>query len=127
MSNGSSGYDIRAYLGEPVAIPPKKSAVIPTGLRLMMPENLEAQVRPRSGLAMKYGIMVVNSPGTIDSDYRGEIKILLYNSGEETFIVNDKDRIAQIVFGFVPWIEIREGKVETTERNANGFGSTGKK
>ncbi len=127
MSDGSSGYDIRAFLDEPVIIPPKKSAVISTGLRLMIPDCLEAQIRPRSGLAMKHGIMVTNSPGTIDSDYRGEIKILLFNSGDEPFLISNNDRIAQMVFSYVPDIEIKEGKVEDTSRNSGGFGSTGRK
>lgn len=126
MSDGSSGYDLRAYLDEPLIIPPKERAIIPTGLKIMMPIFLEAQIRPRSGLAYKHGIMVTNSPGTIDADYRGEIKILLFNAGSEPFTINKNDRIAQMVFSFVPDIHIDIGRVEETFRNDGGFGSTGK-
>lgn len=125
MSAGSSGYDIRAYLEGPVVIPPKERAIIPTGLKMMMPDCLEAQIRPRSGLAFKYGIMVVNSPGTIDADYRGEIKVILYNSGNTPFKVNQQDRIAQMVFCQVPNILINEGKITGSGRESGGFGSTG--
>jgi dUTP pyrophosphatase len=125
-TEGASGMDLRAFLGEEVKIPPRGRASLPTGLFLEIPPGYEAQVRPRSGIAAKYGVTVLNSPGTIDSDYRGELRILLINLGEETFTVRNGDRIAQLVISPVSRPPIEEGAVlAETERGSGGFGSTG--
>ena len=126
-TDGSSGMDLMAYINKPVLILPKKSELIPTGLSLAIPENTEIQIRPRSGLAAKNNISVLNTPGTIDSDYRGELKVILYNHGSEEFIVNNDDRIAQMVL--VPIMKASFEEVESlpdTIRGRGGFGSTGK-
>ena len=125
---GSSGVDLEAFLENPIEIEPNKSALIPTGLAIAIPEDTEVQIRPRSGLAAKSSIGVLNSPGTIDSDYRGEIKIILFNHGNEKFLVNNGDRIAQMVLSKyeVPnFIETSE--ISISQRGDDGFGSTGKK
>ncbi|MDR1635833.1 MAG: dUTP diphosphatase [Treponema sp.] len=123
---GAAGMDIRAFLAEDVEIPPRGRASLPTGLFLEIPPGYEAQVRPRSGIAAKYGVTVLNSPGTIDSDYRGELRILLINLGEEAFTVRNGDRIAQLVIGPVSRLALEEGTVlGETERGSGGFGSTG--
>ena len=125
-SEGASGLDLRACLDEPVSIEPGSNALIATGLALEIPLGFEGQVRPRSGLALKHSIMVVNSPGTIDADYRGELKVILGNFGSEPFMINGGDRIAQLVI--CPVVQAQVVEVETlsdTERNAGGFGSTG--
>lgn len=127
---GSSGFDLRANLEEPICIKPFKRAIVPTGLFFEIPMNFEIQVRPRSGLAAKNGVTVLNTPGTIDADYRGEIKVILINLGEEDFIINHGDRIAQAVFAYAysknnVKIEIVNEISEDTERGAGGFGSTG--
>tara|TARA_Y100000590_G_scaffold5293_1_gene7114 strand:+ start:4368 stop:4805 length:438 start_codon:yes stop_codon:yes gene_type:complete len=126
-TKGSSGMDLMAFVKEPIKITPKKSALISTGISLAMPNDVEIQIRPRSGLAAKSNISVLNTPGTIDSDYRGEIKVILFNHGSEEFIVKNKDRIAQIVL--VPIVKIDFEEVDNlpdTQRGVGGFGSTGK-
>lgn len=129
---GSSGFDLRANLESPVTIPPHGIKIIPTGLYFEIPENFEIQVRPRSGLAAKNGVTVLNTPGTVDSDYRGEIKVILINHSEVGFFVNHGDRIAQAVIASVIGKNfVKLNKVnnidENTERGSGGFGSTGVK
>ena len=127
-TDGSSGVDLSAFLEKKVVIKPDSSELIPTGLQVAIPEELEIQIRPRSGLAAKESIGVLNSPGTIDSDYRGELKIILFNHGKEDFIINNGDRIAQMVL--VPIIKMEFEEVDSlpdTVRGKGGFGSTGKK
>jgi dUTP pyrophosphatase len=128
---GSSGFDLRANLKNPITIPAGLREIVPTGLFFELPENFEIQVRPRSGLAAKNGVTVLNTPGTVDADYRGEVKIILINLGQEPFTINHGDRIAQAVVASVTSkniinlnrvIEISQD----TERGAGGFGSTGK-
>ena len=127
-TKGSSGVDLEAFLENPIEIEPSKSALIPTGLAIAIPEDTEVQIRPRSGLAAKSNIGVLNSPGTIDSDYRGEIKIILFNHGSEKFLVNNGDRIAQMVLMPVLKFEFEKIKdLPDTLRGSGGFGSTGKK
>ena len=126
-TDGSSGMDLMAFLDKPISIMPQKSELIPTGLSIAIPVNTEVQIRPRSGLAAKNNISVLNTPGTIDSDYRGELKVILYNYGSEEFIVNNDDRIAQMIL--VPIIKATFEEVENlpeTIRGEGGFGSTGK-
>ncbi len=125
---GSAGVDLRAKLQEPVLLKPLQRALIPTGLHIELPEGYEAQVRPRSGLALKKGVTVLNSPGTIDSDYRGEIKIILINLSNETTIINTGERIAQMIvtkFERVTFKEVDE--LNDTDRGEGGFGHTGVK
>ena len=127
-TDGSSGVDLSAFLEKKVVIKPNSSELIPTGLQVAIPEEFEIQIRPRSGLAAKESIGVLNSPGTIDSDYRGELKIILFNHGKEDFIINNGDRIAQMVL--VPIIKMEFEEVDSlpdTVRGQGGFGSTGKK
>ena len=127
-TDGSSGVDLSAFLEKKVIIKPNSSELIPTGLQVAIPEELEIQIRPRSGLAAKESIGVLNSPGTIDSDYRGELKIILFNHGKEDFIINNGDRIAQMVL--VPILKMDFEEVDSlpdTVRGQGGFGSTGKK
>ena len=127
-TDGSSGVDLSAFLEKKVVIKPNSSELIPTGLQVAIPEELEIQIRPRSGLAAKESIGVLNSPGTIDSDYRGELKIILFNHGNKDFIINNGDRIAQMVL--VPILKIEFEEVDDlpdTIRGQGGFGSTGKK
>jgi len=126
-TDGSSGMDLMAFLSKPISIMPQKSELIPTGLTIAIPKNTEVQIRPRSGLAAKNNISVLNTPGTIDSDYRGELKVILYNHGSEEFVVNNDDRIAQMVV--VPIIKATFQEAENlpeTIRGEGGFGSTGK-
>ena len=125
---GAAGADICALVESPLTIPAGKYAMIPTGLFFEIPEGYEVQVRPRSGLAAKNGVTVLNTPGTIDSDYRGEIKVILINLGEKDFVINSGDRIAQMVIAPVTQasFEITD-KLSDTERGAGGFGSTGTK
>ena len=126
-TKGSSGMDLMAFLNEPISITPQTSKLIPTGISIAIPENTEIQIRPRSGLAAKNNISILNTPGTIDSDYRGELKVILYNHGDKEFIVNNGDRIAQMVL--VPIIKATFEEVESlpeTIRGEGGFGSTGK-
>ena len=127
-TDGSSGVDLSAFLGKKVVIKPNSSELIPTGLQVAIPEELEIQIRPRSGLAAKESIGVLNSPGTIDSDYRGELKIILFNHSDKDFIINNGDRIAQMVL--VPIVKMEFEEVDSlpnTVRGQGGFGSTGKK
>lgn len=122
----SAGLDLRAHLESPVVLAPGQRALIPTGLFLELPEGTEAQVRPRSGLAFKHGITVLNSPGTIDADYRGEVGVLLINLGQEPFTVNDGERIAQLVVATYVRATFEEvADLRATERGAGGFGHTG--
>ena len=126
QSRGSAGADLCAVLREPVTIPPGKTALIPTGIFIEIPEGYEAQIRPRSGLALKHGITFLNSPGTIDSDYRGEIKIIMTNFGEQNFVIENGMRIAQIVFARVFRGEfIKVNELNKTERDEGGFGHSG--
>ena len=127
-TDGSSGVDLSAFLDKEVVIKPNSSDLIPTGLQVAIPEEFEIQIRPRSGLAAKESIGVLNSPGTIDSDYRGELKIILFNHGNKDFIINNGDRIAQMVL--VPILKMEFEEVDSlpdTVRGQGGFGSTGKK
>jgi len=127
MSAAASGFDLHAAVSEPVVLQPGERKLIPTGFALAMPAELEAQIRPRSGLAFKYGITSLNSPGTIDADYRGEVKVLLINHGQEPFTIQRGERIAQMVFQLVPQIELREvAELSATERGVGGFGHTGR-
>ena len=123
----SAGMDLKANITEPVTLGPLERAMIPTGLFIALPDGTEAQVRPRSGLAAKFGISVLNSPGTIDADYRGEIKVILVNLSNEPFVVNPGERIAQLVVARHECVEWEQAEVlSDTERGAGGFGSTGK-
>jgi len=127
-TTGSSGMDIRAFLTSPITMAPKERVLIPTGLFLALPENWEAQIRPRSGLAIKQGLTCLNTPGTIDADYRGELKVILINLSNEAQIIQDGDRIAQMVFQKVEKVILQKVEsLEATERGAGGFGHTGKK
>jgi dUTP pyrophosphatase len=124
----SAGMDLRANLEAPVTLKPLQRALIPTGLFIALPEGHEAQIRPRSGLAYKHGISIVNSPGTIDADYRGEIKVLLVNLSDQDFVVEDGERVAQMVVARYERVEWSEAEALTdTERGAGGYGSTGTK
>ncbi|HMQ75092.1 MAG TPA: dUTP diphosphatase [Flavobacteriales bacterium] len=124
----SAGLDLRANLDAPITLVPGQRALIPTGLYLELPEGTEAQVRPRSGLAFKHGITVLNSPGTIDADYRGEVGVLLINHGTEPFTVNDGERIAQLVVARYERVDLAEvTDLALSERGAGGFGHTGRK
>lgn len=124
----SAGMDLRANLENPVVLKPFQRALIPTGLFMALPEGYEAQVRPRSGLALKHGITVLNTPGTIDADYRGEIGVILINLGQEDFVVNDGERIAQMVVAKYEQVELLAVEVlDETERGAGGFGHSGMK
>jgi len=126
-TSGSSGMDIRANISAPIELKPLEQQLIPTGLFVQLPENYEIQIRPRSGLAFKQGITCLNTPGTIDSDYRGEIKVLLINLSNEIQIINNNDRIAQMVFAKTENIElIAVDVINETERGQGGFGHTGK-
>ena len=126
-TTGSSGMDIRAHLDQPKVLQPFERVLISTGLFISLPEGYEAQIRPRSGLAIKQGITCLNTPGTIDADYRGEIKVILINLSQNEQVINHGDRIAQMVFQKVDkavWIETDQ--LELTSRNEGGFGHTGK-
>lgn len=131
-TEGSSGFDLRANLESPMMILGHERAIVPTGLFFKIPDNFEIQIRPRSGLAAKNGITVLNSPGTIDADYRGEIKVILINHSNDRFIINHGDRIAQAIIAFVHSKKIitltKVNEIDiNTERSAGGFGSTGSK
>ncbi|MBP1539707.1 MAG: dUTP diphosphatase [Prevotella sp.] len=124
----SAGMDLRANLSEPVTLRPMERRLIPTGLHIALPEGYEAQVRPRSGLALKKGITVLNSPGTIDADYRGEVGVLLINLSQEDFVVNDGERIAQMVVARHEQVDFATVNVlDETERGEGGYGHTGVK
>lgn len=125
-SDGAAGADVRAHLDAPLAVGPGESALIPTGLHFEIPEGYEIQVRPRSGLAFKHQITVLNTPGTIDHDYRGELKVILINHGKEAFTIEPKMRIAQLIVAPVTRAQFfRVEELATTERGHGGFGSTG--
>ena len=126
-TDGSSGMDLMAFIENSIKIKPQQSGLIPTGISIAIPEDTEVQIRPRSGLAAKYKISVLNTPGTIDSDYRGEIKIILFNHGDNEFIIQNNDRIAQMVLMPVHKINFEEVEnLPDTIRGKGGFGSTGK-
>ena len=126
-TKGSSGMDLMAFVDKPIIIPPGKSCLIPTGLSIAIPEDTEVQIRPRSGLAAKSSLSVLNTPGTIDSDYRGELKVILFNHGKENFLVNNNDRIAQVILMPVLKVDFQEvDNLPETIRGSGGFGSTGK-
>ena len=126
QSKGAAGADVSASLSSPITISPGERALIPTGLFLEIPEGFEVQVRPRSGLAMRHGITVLNAPGTIDSDYRGELSVLLVNLGSEDFTINPGDRIAQLVAAKVERASfLQADSLGDTDRGVGGFGSTG--
>tara|TARA_B100000287_G_scaffold10327_1_gene10473 strand:- start:56 stop:493 length:438 start_codon:yes stop_codon:yes gene_type:complete len=126
-TNGASGMDLMAWLEKPINLEPGKSCLIPTGLSVAFPEEYEIQIRPRSGLAAKNNISVLNTPGTIDSDYRGELKIILFNHGNENFIINKNDRVAQMVLTPIIKMELEEtSELPNSIRGEDGFGSTGK-
>ncbi len=125
-TTGSAGMDLRAAIDEPVVIGPLQRAMIPTGLRIALPEGYECQIRPRSGLAAKHGVTVLNSPGTIDADYRGEIKVILVNLSDVPFTVNPGERVCQMVvarYSRVEWVQVET--LDVTERGCGGFGHTG--
>ena len=127
-TSGSSGMDIRAFIPHPITLAPMERGLFPTGLFLEIPEGFEAQVRPRSGLAIKQGITCLNTPGTIDADYRGEIKVILINLSNETQKIENGDRIAQLVFQKIEKIEwLETNQLGETVRSDGGFGHTGKK
>ena len=126
-TSGASGVDLTAFIEEAIDLKPKQSALIPTGLSVAFSEDFEIQVRPRSGLAAKNNISVLNTPGTIDSDYRGEIKVIIYNHGSENFLINNGDRIAQMILTPVLKMELEEvNNLPKSIRGKGGFGSTGK-
>ena len=126
-TDGSSGMDLMACIDEKIIISPQESKLIPTGIAIAIPKDTEIQIRPRSGLAAKSNISVLNTPGTIDSDYRGELKIILFNHSKDKFTVNDGDRIAQMVLMPVLKVEFEEiNELPETIRGSGGFGSTGK-
>lgn len=123
----SAGMDLRANIDEPVTLKPLQRLLIPTGIYIQLPEGYEAQIRPRSGLAVKHGISIVNSPGTIDADYRGEIRVILVNLSSDDFVINDGERICQMVIAQharVEWQQVDD--LDETERGSGGFGHTGK-
>ena len=126
-TSGASGVDLIAFIKEPVYLKPKTSVLIPTGLSVAFSEDFEIQIRPRSGLAAKNNISVLNTPGTIDSDYRGEIKVIVYKHGNEDFLINNGDRIAQMILAPVVKMELEEKEnLPGSIRGEGGFGSTGK-
>ena len=126
-TTGASGMDLMAFIKQPIKLAPSSSCLVPTGLSLAFSQDYEIQIRPRSGLATKHGITVLNTPGTIDSDYRGEIKIILFNHGSKEFIINNKDRIAQMILTPVFKIDLEEtNNLPDTIRGKGGFGYTGK-
>ena len=126
-TDGSSGVDLEAFIENPIIVEPNSSKLIPTGISLSIPQDCEVQVRPRSGLAAESSISVLNTPGTIDSDYRGEIKVILFNHGNEQFVVKNGDRIAQMVLVPVFKFQFEEvNELTQTNRGSGGFGSTGK-
>ena len=126
-TNGASGMDLMAFISEPIILKPQSSCLVPTGISIAFSEEFEIQIRPRSGLAAKSNITVLNTPGTIDSDYRGELKVILFNHGDKEYIINNGDRIAQMVL--VPILKVQFEEVQDlpeTIRGSGGFGSTGK-
>ena len=126
-TNGASGMDLMAFIKKPLNLKPHSSCLVPTGISVAFPKEFEIQIRPRSGLAAKNSISVLNTPGTIDSDYRGEIKVILYNHGNDDFLINNKDRIAQMILTPVIKMNLEEtDNLPETVRGEGGFGSTGK-
>jgi len=126
-TDGASGMDLMACIDKPISLKPGKSCLIPTGLSVAFSEKYEIQIRPRSGLAAKNSISVLNTPGTIDSDYRGELKIILFNHSNENFIINNNDRVAQMVLTPIVKMELEEiNELPNSNRGDGGFGSTGK-
>ena len=126
-TDGASGMDLKALLNEPINLKPNSSCLVPTGIAVAFSSDFEIQIRPRSGLAAKNNISVLNTPGTIDSDYRGEIKVILFNHGKNDFLINNKDRIAQMILTPVIKIDLEEtDNLPETIRGEGGFGSTGK-
>jgi len=126
-TNGASGMDLMAFIEKPINLEPGKSCLVPTGLSVAFLEEYEIQIRPRSGLAAKNNISVLNTPGTIDSDYRGEIKIILFNHGSKNFTINNNDRVAQMVLTPIIKMELEEtNELPKSVRDKRGFGSTGK-
>tara|TARA_Y100000768_G_scaffold384919_1_gene369906 strand:+ start:1258 stop:1695 length:438 start_codon:yes stop_codon:yes gene_type:complete len=126
-TSGASGMDLIAFIREPLQVKPMMSCIVPTGLAVAFPENYEIQVRPRSGLAAKNNISILNTPGTIDSDYRGEIKVIIHNHGNRNFTINNGDRIAQMILCPVVKMKLEEAiDLPKTIRGQGGFGSTGK-
>jgi dUTP pyrophosphatase len=128
-SDGAAGLDLSAALAEPLTLAPGARAAVPTGLAIALPPRHEGQVRPRSGLSIKHGVTVVNAPGTIDEDYRGEVKVLLVNLGVEPHVIQPGDRIAQLVVAPVTHVDVREIAIDElgdTSRGSGGFGSTGR-
>tara|TARA_B100000530_G_C15496883_1_gene304831 strand:+ start:54 stop:491 length:438 start_codon:yes stop_codon:yes gene_type:complete len=126
-TKGASGMDLMAFIEKPIKLPPNNSCLVPTGISIAFSKDFEIQIRPRSGLSAKNNITVLNTPGTIDSDYRGEIKVILFNHGKNDFIINNKDRVAQMIL--TPTIKIDFEEVDNlpdTLRGEGGFGSTGK-
>lgn len=123
----SAGVDLRAFISEPIILKPLQRALIPTGLFIELPHGYEAQIRPRSGLAIKHGLTVLNTPGTIDADYRGEIRVILVNLSNEDFIINDGERICQMVIAAHAQVTWKESEsLNDTQRGSGGFGHTGK-
>ena len=126
-TEGASGIDLMAFIKKPVNVKPKTSSIIPTGIAVAFSKNYEIQIRPRSGLAAKKNISILNTPGTIDSDYRGEIKVIIFNYGKKNFIINNGDRIAQMVLSPIIKIKLeKKNDLPETFRGKKGFGSTGK-
>jgi len=126
-TNGASGMDLMAFIEKPISLKPGKSCLVPTGLSVAFPKEYEIQIRPRSGLAAKNNISVLNTPGTIDSDYRGELKIILFNHSSKNFIINNNDRVAQMVLTPIIKMELEEkNELPESIRGKGGFGSTGK-
>lgn len=124
----SAGMDLRANIDEPITLHPLERRLIPTGLHIALPKGMEAQIRPRSGLALKHGITVLNSPGTIDADYRGEVMVLLINFSDKDFVINDGERIAQMVIARYEQVEFKSvEELDETERGEGGYGHTGVK
>ena len=126
-TDGASGMDLMAFIEEPITLKPKSSCLVPTGLSVAFSNDFEIQIRPRSGLAAKNNISVLNTPGTVDSDYRGELKVILFNHGNNDFLINNKDRIAQMILTPVIKIDLEQtNDLPDTIRGEDGFGSTGK-
>ena len=126
-TEGASGMDLMAFINEPIILEPNTSCLVPTGISVAFSSDFEIQLRPRSGLAAKHNISVLNTPGTIDSDYRGELKVILFNHGDDNFLINNEDRIAQMILTPVIKIDLEEtDNLPKTVRGDGGFGSTGK-
>jgi len=126
-TSGASGMDLMAFIEKPISLAPKSSCLVPTGLSVAFSDDYEIQIRPRSGLAAKNNISVLNTPGTIDSDYRGEIKIILFNHGNNEFVINNKDRVAQMILVPIHKMDLEEVDIlPKSVRGKGGFGSTGK-